>query len=672
MANLENLTDTKVKVSVYDRSKTELEPNPISSQIAFLCPLFGSSGKSNELMPFTSASDIKSEVGEDMTDLKKYGQQGINALHALQGGGKVWACRLLPDNAKRASIILQVHVKKDEAIPQYERDKEEGFFLYDDEGNRIPLMEDVIGEDEMPTGEQQQKVLPGYKIKLVAVEGSDKGINEDLITNSDDWKVFPLLKFTSYRQGKCGNNLAFAIMNDYSRDKSVSDGRRYMFEFYTSDTTGLISAEEELIQFAFNPDAKLSSTSNILEGLQNVYKDRDPNRGYNYRDRLLKYYHENYLELITYLSERFDQEQNSDFDIDFITCTDKYKQPYDTIILDEDSIDFTENGDKIFLKGGHDGSLQLGNEVEGTDGPVTVTDEIIEETKKKLLKDFYEFKIDKRLADCRKVSCGIALDANYDMSIKRVMGGSLIEVRNDIFVMFDCGITQNMQEAITISREIKSNVNTSLHNHAIFPHCGSAKDNDTINGTVTQIYEVAYSIPYVYTTKGNYSIVCSYQTGLIRTLLPDWIVNGSDEERTIEKYDLCYISEIGDVTMSESRFAEKKYYQIVQKTLYNDSLSVLKNLRNALIVTDIVRVARVVLIKYVNYTEGADVAMETATAELKALYSNRYPSNVTTAVSMTQTTRDKQLNECSANIDVTFPNIIETFNVVVSTYRQAL
>lgn len=663
---LDSLKDgDKIKVSVYDNSKNPyVPPLPYSNKIGFVCPIFASKGKGRQFQVFSDLSDLYSEHGEDLIDIKKYGQQGANAVHALMAGAKVYAMRMLPTDAKCASAVLQVWVKEEASIPQYQKD-DDGYYLYDGDTNeKVPIMiENPDGEGEI------QQTLPGYKIKLVAVEGSENGKTDSNIVSKEGWKVYPILKFSSYKEGSGGNNLGFSILNDYSRDKKVTDGRRYYFEFVESTTSGTLDVSSEYIQFSFNPDAKLSKTSSISEFIEEVYQNLDETRGYNYRDMILENYSENYLELLTHLSDRFNQSQNSDFDIDIITCTDTYGQPYDTLILDEDSIQFIEGGERVFLMGGHEGSLQEGNTVKNAEGgDVVVTKEMVEETKRNLLKQTFQFKVDKRLSDCRKVGGGIILDANYDSDIKKLMGSTLIDVRQDLMCFFDCGITSNMQEAIAVSKDIKSSVNCSLYNHAIFPHCGKAKDLK-LNSTVTQTYEVAYTLPYIYSTHGNFSIVCSYQTGLIRTMLLDWVVEGFDEEKTIEKYNLCYATDLGDVTGNATRYSEKKYHQIVQKTLYNDELSVLKNLRNAMVITDQVRLCKTILIKYVNYTEGADEAMANGISELKNLTS-RYPSNISFEYSGSQTERDKILRNGTIAVGITFPNEIETFNVNITANRS--
>ena len=669
--NPTKLIDQKVKLNgVFDNSSVSLPSTPVSNQFTSIHAVFASKGKGNKFEVYSDTGDLLDNLGDDLYNVKKYGQQGANAVHSLQGGARVFVMRMVPEDIKCASAVLSVAIKADEAIPQYEKD-EDGYYTYDEDDNKIPTMIDVVGEDGVSTGDKKQLTLPGYKVKLISSEGGTR--NDSQIKNmADGWRVYPLLKFTSYKEGKCGNNLAFSIENDYSRDKQVSDGRRYYLNLYEANNTGTVSTTDGYIQFAFNPDALFSSTSSTMEGLQEVYDNKPKENGYRYRDMLLDYYQDNYLEIINALSDRFDNESGNVFDIDFITCTDKLGQEYDTLKIDDSSIDFTENGNRVFLTGGHEGSLEVGNVIKNSDGvETTVTEEIVAATKLELLRKAFSFQLDKRLADCRKVYGGVIYDAAYDMKIKRVMGTTLINVRPDIMVMYDCGITSNMQEAIVVARDIRSIVNSSLQNHAIFPHCGKSKSL-SLNQEVTQTFEIAYSIPKTYSEKGSYFICSGYQGGFVRTLVPTWVIDGEDEEEMMKRYDLNYISDYGDLTGSADRFAAIQYYQFTERTLYNDEYSVLKSLRNAFVVTNLIRLARRVLVMYTYYTDGMDQAQEAAKGQLDALAASSFPSNISVSFSLYQTARDQILKNGSCDISVTFPDVAETFTISVYVNRTAL
>ena len=669
--NPNKLIDQKVKLNgVFDNSSVSLPSTPISNRFESIHAIFSSKGKGNVFQVYSDTGDMFSELGDDLYNVKKYGQQGANAVHSLQGGARAWVMRMVPEDIKCASAVLSVAIKENDAIPQYQKD-EDGYFIYDENDNKVPIMDEVIGEDGQPTGEKAQRTLPGYSIKLVSSEGGSA--NDSQIRNSaDGWRTYPLLKFTSYKEGKCGNNLAFAIENDYSRDKQVTDGRRYYLNLFEANNTGTVDTKDSYISFAFNPDALFSSSSSTQEGLNFVYDNKPKENGYKFRDMLLDYYKENYLEIINALSDRFDNESGSVFDIDFITCTDKLGQEYDTLKIADGSINFKSNGNRVFLTGGHEGSLEVGNVVKNAEGnEVTVTEEMVENTKLELLRKAFSFQLDKRLADCRKVSGGVVYDAAYDMKIKRVMGTTLINVRPDIIVMYDCGITSNMQEAISVARDIRSIVNSSLQNHAIFPHCGKSKTLQ-LNAEVTQTYEIAYSIPKTYNDKGSYYICSGYQGGFVRTLVPTWAIDGEDEEEMMKRYDLNYISDYGDLSGSADRFAAIQYYQFTERTLYNDEYSVLKSLRNAMVVSSLIRLARRVLVMYTYYTDGMPAAQEAAKGQLEVVSASTYPSNISIAFSLYQTARDQILKNGSCDITVTFPDVAETFTISVYVNRTAL
>ena len=76
--------------------------------------------------------------------------------------------------------------------------------------------------------------------------------------------------------------------------------------------------------------------------------------------------------------------------------------------------------------------------------------------------------------------------------------------------------------------------------------------------------------------------------------------------------------------------------------------------------------------KYTYYTEGMSQAQEAAKGQLDALAASSFPQNISISFSLYQTARDQILKNGSCDINVTFPDIAETFTIGVYVNRTAL
>lgn len=656
--------DPYVNILTVDASGVRLADLPANPVITSIHPIFASQGRDNKCLPFGSLSAVLAEYGEDMLNPIMYDQQGLNVKQVVSGGGVAYVCRLMPTNAKKASIVLQVHVKEEADMPVYQRNTFGSFFL-DEHGNKVPLMQEIENKEGEP--ESVPVVKDGYKIKLVAVESQGNNMDSVVKTSTDgQWKIFPLFKFETIVRGACGNKKGFAITNDYRRDGSVGDGRRYELTFYNVSNKGVIESEAISYFFAFNPEATVSADSDLAEGFHMVYDNMDPNNFYDLRPIQLEYWYDNYNALIDLLHTRVEVAKATD--IDFITCTDKDVNEYDNLIMDDDSIDMREK--VVFLEGGHDGSLQIGNRVQGTDGEITVTEDIVKETRKDLLHKFFNGKIDDELTDCRLVGCGVVFDANYDMTTKISMASDLPKIREDIFVFLDCGFPANYEEAIRIANDIRSRLDTSVAQHAIYPHGGICV-NQRVRYKVTHTYEMAYMYANIYKTVKPYCLVSGFNTGRVQTMLPDFTVQGELAIKRVKAAQLNFITKLSNTgNGSANANGLRPLYVMDENTQYSAPLgnSVMLSVRNALVITDLKRLCRTILPKY-SFQENAEVAMSDAKLELMNNIQTRYPSDILFEPNFYQTERDKVLETCSVDIVVRFPGIIKTWNVTITAKR---
>ena len=167
--------DPYVNILTVDASGVRLADLPANPVITSIHPIFASQGRDNKCLPFGSLSAVLAEYGEDMLNPIMYDQQGLNVKQVVSGGGVAYVCRLMPTNAKKASIVLQVHVKEEADMPVYQRNTFGSFFL-DEHGNKVPLMQEIENEEGEP--ESVPVVKDGYKIIVTCLDTNSKKISE--------------------------------------------------------------------------------------------------------------------------------------------------------------------------------------------------------------------------------------------------------------------------------------------------------------------------------------------------------------------------------------------------------------------------------------------------------------------------------------------------------------
>ena len=106
--------DSYVKTTLVDGSILPPSQDPSPVGFSFLCPIFSKKGEDNVIKRFTSSGSFAAEYGDDTDSEKKYGHGGVIAGQVFVGGGAVSACRLMPDDAKKASQMLVVDVSDTE------------------------------------------------------------------------------------------------------------------------------------------------------------------------------------------------------------------------------------------------------------------------------------------------------------------------------------------------------------------------------------------------------------------------------------------------------------------------------------------------------------------------------------------------------------------------------
>lgn len=572
-----------VETKVVDNSIVTVEDTLTLSTLPILVGGFSSKGVYNKTVKLNNPNKVTQVFGTDFDDMTKYGQQNLNFLQQLRGGGTGFFVRLLhDDSAKKANRLVSVKLKKNDTVALYERDGY-GSFKLDEGGEKIPLMyEKDNGLDDGGTTPTAVTV-PGVECSVLLSSVEDGEIPSSAISTENDGKIItvPLFFIYSNTKGVCGNNFGIVVNNDFQRDEMVDDGRRYIMKTYEMTSLGYSQQSKEYF-FSFNPEAVQSEVNSTSEALDSVYTNLDEYN--NSTDVQLYYYAENFSEI-----ERFVESAITDYNTYVAGKETEDKPLYDVLVTRTDyvpatSIDvdyinlktkeqvfydyFVEGSDHNYLsntvtsmEGGDDGWLSdIGtvvlnpfanpdaergqtaeNAIQLATSDVTdltnsktwkygiVTKEFREIVKKQLLIDFYNCDIPelrKEVLSILKCPAGYIADAGYDMDVKK----SLIEfasLRKDMAVVFDGTMScTNLDVAIQTYRQLANliSMDNDPQRFAFVPHIGTTT-NTTKKNRVTGTYEYCYDLAKVYSTK-PFAIVAGYQNqfGAVRTMVFDWVV----------------------------------------------------------------------------------------------------------------------------------------------------
>lgn len=660
--------DNYINTTIYDDSiVTPVDPI-LPKRLTILQPIFASQGKANVIMDFSSSSLVKSTYGSDMENLKKYGQGGINLIHMMGGGASAQVCRLLPDNAEIASILVKLELKETAKITVYERNPD-GSYKLDEGEDKIPVKIDnpeYTGPEDHEHPEKIDKKIPGLTVSIKAEEGDPTSDVDGKanVSGNDGEKVYsiPLYKLVYNGVGKCGNNIGHSIRNDFERDDAVTDGRRYIMTLYKKDDSGNVSTYGDEFYFSLNPDARLVPGAEVYENLKYVFTDKLTN-GME-RDVLCRPFIMDNFDILNEAIAKYSGDVNP-LDIDIINCLDKNGNPYDQYVLSEEpnSIDFTDS--VHYLKGGSDGSLELGFKYNPGDGEITVTEETIEETKKDLLVKFFNGQIDPAIFDERMVMSDIVLDANYDFEkVKPAMLGKFRDIRPDIMVIADIGEgAKNCSQAINLVKAVYGMVDGSAaYTAAVIVHAGTTTDR-VLPIHVTATYDYGYGLAKCYGQFGTFAVFAGYQAAKVTTMEFDWYPY-KDEFDTM----------IGPLRKLGCIFAFKIDRQgtvayMDESNMYVQTTSRLKSIRNGMVIGDAVRMAKSILIKYVYDNEGVAGSIRKSTDEIQQTIIGRYPDNIIVSPTMYQSTRDKLMDSTTCDLTYKFPGMTKEWTLNIYAKR---
>jgi hypothetical protein len=666
------VADHFVDTTIIDQSIIVPSEPIMTKRLTVLQAIFSSKGKANQIMNWGNSSLVKDHYGQDMENLDKYGQGGINLLHVMSAGASGQVCRLLPHNSETASLLVGLEVKVRNDIPVYERDIQNNIKIVDVEQTDSNGDIYIVKEKVIKTDENGNPIFTeGLEFKCVQQVGrltDDTDGASNVVYNIDGdeqsgvkeaW--IPLWKILYSGPGKCGNDVSHSIKNDFLRDDETSDGRRYMLQFYRKDQFGNNNKMNETLYFSLNPDARMREGSEVMETLSVVYPERDENG--NEREVIVKPFIEKNFDLLNSLIGLYTDDPLS---VDPINCVDKVGKPYDQFIKSEEN-DAVDYEDGIYaLTGGTDGSLEVGLEVESEQGgTVIVTQAMADATKKSLLVEFFHGQIDPALFEERFVDSDIYLDANYDIDVKKELLGKFRTLRPDIMVIADIGFARNVAQAITAVKEIYGMVDgITAYTAAVLIHAGVTTDR-ALPLRLTGTYDWGYGLARCFNSYGTFSVFAGYQAAKVQTMRFDWYPY-KDEFDTM----LGPLKKLGCIYAVEIERG-KVWAYMSEKTMYVEKFSKLKSIRNGMVVGDGVRMGKKILVKYIYDNGGAEGSIKKATEEMYATIQGRYPNNINVTPVLYRTKRDIQLDTSSCDLAYEFPGMTEAWNYTIYARRTS-
>lgn len=172
-------------------------------------------GIDNTFVRLTS-KDIKQRIfGKG--DFKKYGQASLQTDELFNGSTNVWFCRVLPDNATYANMILVAHYRKGKILDDknQETGKHRLEVKYTLEHAKPPTVKDGAKDD-------------------IDINAMCESLVKDQPDSLTGYMSVPLLYIRSIGRGKYGNNYSIFINRDTSAENDYS---LKMYNFSLIDNT---------------------------------------------------------------------------------------------------------------------------------------------------------------------------------------------------------------------------------------------------------------------------------------------------------------------------------------------------------------------------------------------------------------------------------------------------
>lgn len=194
--------------SVIDNSPAAIRPVEAMPLATTVIPINAERGPANVPMWMNSFTDVEDTYGKKTFDkqsplfsLPSLFIQAICQAHGL------FVVRLVPTDAKKASLVIEAHVKNKDVV-QYEKDKDGRRVMKD--GKPVPQKD----------GMSQNVTAPGVSVQFITRPLGDKeqidSLQTQTVQNEDgsETTIYPMRAYEATSEGAYGNRLGFRLFYD--------------------------------------------------------------------------------------------------------------------------------------------------------------------------------------------------------------------------------------------------------------------------------------------------------------------------------------------------------------------------------------------------------------------------------------------------------------------------
>ena len=498
-------------------------------------------------------------------------------------------------------------------------------------------------------------------------EGNPTGFTgEKLVLDSgedSERDFYPLFTVYYFSKGKGGNNFAYHISRQTTRDKKSVDGRRYTMYFYELLSTGSYKSmyDGEDFNFSFNKSAVYSTTDSTSEYLGEIYTNIDDSSDEKPIQMIV--YNDSYEALLNAIVAAGANEEDSKYDIDILNAIFKNGNPYNRIIQAVDTIDLDNT--YITLDGGTDGSIEVGATVGNG---VVVTEASAKAKKEELLNNFFSCTIDDDIYDEKITDIDILPDENYPDSVKHTILSTFSQARPDIHLAMDFGANvKTAEEAIAKSRELSTYVNNEWSFMASFYGQAGLLNDTEVDGSprvVTATYDWAAGLADNFASAGGaFQMRAGSKRGRVKYFKPYW-VGKKNKQNTLETLEELHINNIQYLNKA------RDMVYMLEDTQYEIDLSKMMSVRNSIVVGRLIRMCAGILPYYKYDEENIDTTMKNVQNDLEKNVSlANIPASIKVAFDVYQTKADVKEENAHVGITVEFPDYIKKFHVEIKAKR---
>jgi len=340
-----------LKFNVKDETVVDV---PVINEDPLHIPMFLGFGGKGKGLHMGNKTELAAIFGEETFDVdsKQFHLPNLFANYALSTQ-RIFFGRLIPDDASTPTAVLELKVKKDVQVTQYERD-EFGGIVVDLDGNPVPKQEAGLNVTE-----------PGveliWQVRELEEDEDYMGINPE--TSIDGYTTYPMIVLTDTSPNASGNFSGIKLWSEKDDTaKALADSvgsvlykAGFVERPYGYDNSQAIIDSFMSRDFSFSPmpNAKDPGTDQRLtmeDIIINNYNNDLPFKVFVYAENF-KLVGDTVLEYETNETEITDG-----WMMDIVSGTDFNDNPYHHVTFGENSLYMDENVIH-YMRGGSDGTM---------------------------------------------------------------------------------------------------------------------------------------------------------------------------------------------------------------------------------------------------------------------------------------------------------------------------